>query len=306
MVFHSPPEVRNNSNRNEIQAQNLPMASSSALKSQPLHNFQLHGLKWAMNHTNNQRLRKLTDSAPKSPHRSETDSESDVLRMKDTVREAPPYDGASSGSSLDHKTGKSEKKAEKTGVSVTSEKKFNNGSGVSVTPEGRSKIYIRLRTKSQKHVVEVPETGNQSLNVEDFDEFVPKTWNLRPRKPFTKPQNLNGGGPKIVASAHENKAQRPEASRARNATEPKAAEKKAKKQRFSISLTREEIEDDIFAMTGSKPSRRPKKRAKNVQKQLDCLFPGMWLSSVTPSCYKVPDPPLKVEIFEYNALLTGS
>ncbi|KAK8635813.1 hypothetical protein V6N13_004529 [Hibiscus sabdariffa] len=307
MVFHSLSERRNNSNRDEIQAQILPMASSSALKSQPLHNFQLHGLKWAMNHTNNQRLRKLTDSAQNSPHRCEIDSQSDILRMKDTVREAPPYNGASSGSSLDHKTGESEKKAEKTGVSVASEKKFNNGSGVSVAsekkfnngsgvwvaPEGRSKIYIRLRTKSQKHVVEVPETGNQSLNVEDFDEFVPKTWNLRPRKPLTKPQNQNGGGPKIVALAHENKAQRPEASRARNATEPKAAEKKAKKQRFSISLTREEIDDDIFAMTGSKASRRPKKRAKNVQKQLDCLFPGMWLSSVTPSCYKVPDPPLK-------------
>ncbi|KAK8614750.1 hypothetical protein V6N13_068543 [Hibiscus sabdariffa] len=65
-----------------------------------------------------------------------------------------------------------------------------------------------------------------------------------------------------------------------------------------ISLTREEIDDDIFAMTGSKPSGRPKKRAKNVQKQLDCLFPGMWLSSVTPSCYKVPDPPLKNELVE--------
>ncbi|GMJ01197.1 hypothetical protein like AT3G60410 [Hibiscus trionum] len=255
------------------------MASSSALKSQHLHNFQLHGLKWAMNHTHNQRLRKLTDSDQSSPLRCETDSD----RKKNTLQEAPLYNGASSGSSLDHKAGKSEKK-------------FINSSGVLVTPtetEGRSKIYIRLRTKSQKLDVDVQETENQSLNVEDFEEFVPKTWNLRPRKPITKPQNQNGGGPKIVASAHENKAQRPESSRPRNATEPKEAEKKAKRQKFSISLTREEIDDDIFAMTGSKASRRPKKRPKNVQKQLDCLFPGMWLSSVTPDCYKVPDPPLK-------------
>ncbi|XP_039030847.1 uncharacterized protein LOC120165383 [Hibiscus syriacus] len=271
------------------------MASSSAMKSQPLHNFQLYGPKWAMNQTSNQRLRKLTDSAQRSPHRCETDSDSDIIRKKSTVREAPPCNGASSGSSLDHKAGRSGKKVIKgSGVSVTSEMKVIDDSGVSVTPtEGRSKIYIRLRTKSRKTVVEVPETGNQSLSVEDVDEFVPKMWNLRPRKPITKPQIQNGGGPKIVASANENKAQRPESSRARNATEPKAAEKKAKKQKFSISLTREEIDDDIFAMTGSKASRKPKKRPKNVQKQLDCLFPGMWLDMVRPDCYKVPDPPLK-------------
>ncbi|KAE8721117.1 putative Mitochondrial transcription termination factor family protein [Hibiscus syriacus] len=271
------------------------MASSSALKSQPLHNFQLHGPKWAMNHTNNQRLRKLTDSAQRSPHRCETDSDSDVIRKKNTVRDAPPCNGASSGSSLDHKIGKSGKKViNGSGVSFTSGKEIIDDSGVSVIPmEGRSKIYIRLRTKSQKSVVEVPETGNQSLSVEEVEEFVPKTWNLRPRKAITKPQNQNLGGHKIVASAHENKAQRPESSRARNASEPKAAEKKAKKQKFSISLTREEVDDDIFAMTGSKAFREPKKRPKNVQKQLDCLFPGMWLDLVRPDCYKVPDLPLK-------------
>ncbi|MBA0553520.1 hypothetical protein Golob_012697, partial [Gossypium lobatum] len=96
----------------------------------------------------------------------------------------------------------------------------------------------------------------------------------------------------MVASAHDNKTQRPESSRSRNATESKPAEKKAKKQKFSISLTREEIDEDIFAMTGSKASRRPKKRAKNVQKQLDCVFPGLWLSSITPDSYRVPEPPL--------------
>ncbi|KAE8696928.1 putative Mitochondrial transcription termination factor family protein [Hibiscus syriacus] len=270
------------------------MASSSALKSQPLHNFQLHGPKWAMNHTNNQRIRKLTDSAQRSPHCCETDS--DVIWKKNTVREAPPCNGASSGSSRDLRIGKSGKKViNGSGVSVASEKEIIHDSGVSVIPiEGRSKIYIRLRAKTQKSVVEVQETGNQSLSVEDVEEFVPKTWNLRPRKAITNPQNQNGGGPKIVASALENKAQRPDSSRARNATEPKAAEKKAKKQKFSISLTREEIDDDIFAMTGSKASRKPKKRPKNVQKQLDCLFPGMWLDLVRPDCYKVPDPPLKV------------
>ncbi|KAK8630642.1 hypothetical protein V6N13_079426 [Hibiscus sabdariffa] len=169
------------------------------------------------------------------------------------------------------------------GVSVASGKEVTHSSDVSVTPA--SKIYIRLRTKSQKPVAEVPTTGDQNLNVEDPEEFIPKTWNLRPRKRIPKQQNQNGGGQKTVASAQDNKAQKSESSRSRNAT--------PKKHKFSISLTREEIEDDIFAMTGSKPTRRPKKRAKNVQKQLDCLFPGMWLSTITPETYKVPDPPLK-------------
>ncbi|KAG0457973.1 hypothetical protein HPP92_023130 [Vanilla planifolia] len=59
------------------------------------------------------------------------------------------------------------------------------------------------------------------------------------------------------------------------------------RQRFSISLSREEIEEDIFAITGSRPRRRPKKRPRNVQGQLDMVFPGMWLSEITPEMYKV-------------------
>ncbi|KAH1108264.1 hypothetical protein J1N35_012032 [Gossypium stocksii] len=290
MVFHSISETRNNSNVTVTETEGVVMASSSTLKSQPLHNFQLHDLKWAMNHSNNQRLRKLADSSQKSPQRSDTDTDSDNNRKGNTVREAPFNNGASSGSSLDHKTGKSEKKV----INGPDPLVDSDSLGKKVAPpEGRSKIYIRLRTKNQKPVEEVVDVGDQSLNVEDVEEFVPKTWNLRPRKPISKPRNQNGGAPKMVASAHDNKIQRPESSRSRNVTESKPAEKKAKKQKFSISLTREEIDEDIFAMTGSKASRRPKKRAKNVQKQLDCVFPGLWLSSITPDSYRVPEPPLK-------------
>ncbi|PKU68954.1 hypothetical protein MA16_Dca002222 [Dendrobium catenatum] len=98
------------------------------------------------------------------------------------------------------------------------------------------------------------------------------------------------------------------------------SEKEKKKQRFSISLSREEIEEDIFAFTGSRPRRRPKKRPRNVQWQLDvglrspsmiplffiplpllslallfsfyfpqALFPGFSLSEITPELYKVAE-----------------
>ncbi|KAH0449733.1 hypothetical protein IEQ34_020425 [Dendrobium chrysotoxum] len=60
-----------------------------------------------------------------------------------------------------------------------------------------------------------------------------------------------------------------------------------KRRDFSVSLSREEIEEDFYAFKGTKPSRRPKKRAKIVQKQLDALFPGLWLSEVTTDDYKI-------------------
>ncbi|KAL3512236.1 hypothetical protein ACH5RR_024953 [Cinchona calisaya] len=59
--------------------------------------------------------------------------------------------------------------------------------------------------------------------------------------------------------------------------------------KFSLTLSKEEIETDFLLMTGAKPPRRPKKRTRALQKQVDGLFPGAWLSEVTPGNYKVPD-----------------
>ncbi|GMI98269.1 hypothetical protein like AT3G60410 [Hibiscus trionum] len=241
MVFPSISERKRNSNKSKSET---VMASSSTLKSQPLHNFQLHDLKWAMNHPSNHRLRKLSDSFHKSPQRGDTDSESDNNRKANPSCEA-------------------------------------------------SKIYIRFPANNQKPVDEVADVADQSLIAEDIEELVPKTWNLRPRKLISKPPNHNGSATKIGAPAHDNRTHRSEATRSRNVTEPKPAEKKEKKQKFSISLSREEIDEDMFAMTGSKASRRPKKRAKNVQKQLDFVFPGLWLTSITPDCYRVTEAHVK-------------
>ncbi|KAM7512159.1 hypothetical protein LguiB_011034 [Lonicera macranthoides] len=52
-----------------------------------------------------------------------------------------------------------------------------------------------------------------------------------------------------------------------------------KKPRFSISLSPEEIEEDILLMTGSKPLKKPRKRGEAVQRELDKLFPGMRFAS---------------------------
>ncbi|KAG8077593.1 hypothetical protein GUJ93_ZPchr0007g4329 [Zizania palustris] len=58
---------------------------------------------------------------------------------------------------------------------------------------------------------------------------------------------------------------------------------------FSLALGAEEIEEDIYALTGGRPRRRPRKRPRVVQRLLDSLFPGLWLTEITADAYKVPD-----------------
>lgn len=257
------------------------------MKSQALHNFSLPGLKWAMNHAKNHRFRR------QASHEGNSDSEN---RKKNLVTGAEKNAAAGSSSPLGPKTEKLEKKKLAGGSAASSgaDHAVESSEKKSATPDGRSKILIRIRAKSQKPAEEAADTGDQSLNAEEADA---KTWNLRPRRPILKPPNAGGGGGGVKVgrlATQEIKNPRSESTRPRNQAEGKAAaEKKEKKPRFSVSLSREEIEEDIFAMTGSRASRRPKKRAKNVQKQIDSIYPGMWLNSVTPDLYEVPDPAAK-------------
>ncbi|KAF6991604.1 hypothetical protein CFC21_008674 [Triticum aestivum] len=70
---------------------------------------------------------------------------------------------------------------------------------------------------------------------------------------------------------------------------PTPPSRRRKRAPFSVALEPEEIEEDIYALTGGRPRRRPRKRPRAVQRQLDSLFPGLWLAEVTADDYKVPD-----------------
>ncbi|KAK7380055.1 hypothetical protein VNO78_32410 [Psophocarpus tetragonolobus] len=61
--------------------------------------------------------------------------------------------------------------------------------------------------------------------------------------------------------------------------------------KFSVSLSKEEVEQDFWALLGARPPRRPKKRPRIVQRHLNTLFPGLWLAEVTAESYKVADVP---------------
>ncbi|XP_044491897.1 uncharacterized protein LOC123215745 [Mangifera indica] len=288
MVFHSLIKKKETPPESSLDPS---MASSTTVKSQPLHNFSLPDLKWAMNHANTHRFRKLSDcSSHKSP-RNDADCESEYPKQN------PILESGRIGDGID----KSDKKKPAAAVLSddlveNSEKKLTGSSDGS-----RSKIFIKIRTKNCKTSDEVADTGDHaSVAAEDAEESVPKTWNLRPRRVITKVNNnATGGASKIGGAAvQDHKAQPPTRNRNIVTTEAKVPEKKErekeKKQKFSISLTKEEIENDILILTGSKPARRPKKRAKNVQKQLDFVFPGLWLASITPDSYRVNDGPAKV------------
>lgn len=80
------------------------------------------------------------------------------------------------------------------------------------------------------------------MKVPLLDEDSERPWNLRTRKAASKAP-----------------------------LEDAVVEKKRKSERpkFSVSLSREEVRDDFMAMAGKRPPRRPKKRARVVQNQLD-------------------------------------
>ncbi|KAL1190908.1 hypothetical protein V5N11_025649 [Cardamine amara subsp. amara] len=309
-----PPPVVNASESSRRQ-QHIAAASSSPVKSHPLHNFPLSDLRWAMNHTNTHRLRKASSRSP--------------LREANTGKGNLVIEEVNEASASSFELRPEKKKNKGSSAAGVSDSAVDRSGTKSTTPDGRSKIFIRIRTKNSDEAADIATTVSTSAadiasSVADdsaepaidadvslserisdggggheADEFGPKVWNLRPRKPPpTKKRSIGQAGGILKScnggSLPENKAQgtvRTEAIRSRNGVDAKIAtiERKEKKPRLSISLSKMEIDEDIYSLTGSKPSRRPKKRAKNVQKQLDVLFPGLWMGNVSSDAYKVSE-----------------
>lgn len=93
-------------------------------------------------------------------------------------------------------------------------------------------------------------TQNHQETVDEPQESSDKPWNLRPRKAvFAQTEPPSAAAPD-TGGVHKN-------------------ERRDKKTKLWITLSREEIEEDLYSMSGSKPARRPKKRTKTIQKQVD-------------------------------------
>ncbi|KAL4586637.1 hypothetical protein LXL04_011278 [Taraxacum kok-saghyz] len=125
-----------------------------------------------------------------------------------------------------------------------------------------------------------------------------RPWNLRTRRAACKapsPSNgVNGNGDisKPNESPVRNECNKSPRSRPTGgvamATVTTSGEKRDRP-KFSIALSRRELEDDFTAMAGRRLPRKPKKRPRIIQRQLDTLFPGLWLSEITADLYRVPD-----------------
>ncbi|XP_059643813.1 uncharacterized protein LOC132285635 [Cornus florida] len=179
----------------------------------------------------------------------------------------------------------------------------DNGIGIEAV---REKLMFDFRLAADKMKVSIEK---------DFElPTSARPWNLRTRRAACKepnnsaatggsakgailrgeePRSSNGKPSPVIAESPMSKAKSSRmgglAAAARTA---QCLEKREQleRPRFSISLSQEEIVSDFLAMTGTKPKRRPtKKRPKIVQKNLDSVFPGLWLTEVTLDQYKVPD-----------------
>ncbi|XP_034688888.1 uncharacterized protein LOC117916816 [Vitis riparia] len=128
--------------------------------------------------------------------------------------------------------------------------------------EVSTKLKLTIR-HGEKKLTAASEKG-MGREGQDGEELGQRTWNLRSRTNAV-------GGRSGISNLKSNI--------------PENAKKNEKPKKFSITLSREEIEEDFLKMTGSKPPRKPNKRPKNVQKVLDNLTPGLWLHEVNPSSY---------------------
>ncbi|XP_076941707.1 uncharacterized protein LOC143611384 [Bidens hawaiensis] len=59
--------------------------------------------------------------------------------------------------------------------------------------------------------------------------------------------------------------------------------------KFSVPLSRREMEKDFEDMGERRLPRKPKKRPKSIQNHLDTLFPGLWLTEIHADLYRVSE-----------------
>ncbi|KAL6188007.1 hypothetical protein ACLB2K_039402 [Fragaria x ananassa] len=130
-----------------------------------------------------------------------------------------------------------------------------------------------------------------------------RPWNLRTRRAACKAPIGGGGGSKGLRIEERKVNYSPLMSEGNNGGKsPRLVRgasgsglEKKERPKFSLTLSKKEIDEDFMQILGHRAPRRPKKRPRAVQKQLDALFPGMWLTEVSADSYKVPEFPENVK-----------
>ncbi|KAI4350929.1 hypothetical protein L6164_005332 [Bauhinia variegata] len=235
-------------------------------RSKPLHNFSLPCLKWG-----NQRFLRCVKVPPNAPEPSTLDRRSSRLQSKFDQSQQKQINHPASESPTPNPFHNSKRKSNT--QNMDSE---NNIEAV------HEKLMTDLRVAAKKLKVSIFEEQGG----EDEAAANARPWNLRTRRAACKAPNEeerkfdSGSSPMKVGEAVATKEK----------PKPVSVDKN-EKVKLSVSLSKEEVEQDFFALLGTRPPRRPKKRPRVVQRQLDSVFPGLWLTEVTTESYKVPDVP---------------
>ncbi|KAK9277754.1 hypothetical protein L1049_007301 [Liquidambar formosana] len=270
-------------------------------RSKPLHNFSLPCLKWG-----NQRFLRCmkvnsTAGVRTVDHRgrSFTASESDKALYGYRFRDSDSERKRKSPNAVECL-----KKSPVVGRRNFDDSGEDDDGGIEAV---REKLMFDLKTAADKMKVAMLREGDGEEEEESVTAAaaaaaaatvaVVTPWNLRTRRAACKAPNGNGKNMKFEerktsfpSPVTESPMKLPRLRGGGVGGNGNCTEKK-ERPKFRVPLSRKDIEEDYRAMTGERPPRRPKKRAKIVQRQLDSLFPGLWLTEVTADIYKVPELP---------------
>lgn len=262
-------------------------------RSKPLHNFTLpYGLKWG----NQRHLRcaKVESNGEiSSVHRRSNGSESIGRRME---TETEMVNRRGSNDRFTRKFRSPGKEDDGEGIGAVREKLMfdllteADKMKETIFKEGMDEQPKKFPSPSPSPSPAITMTGAVSDAVA---ADLSRPWNLRTRRAACKEPNGfvagagavaggNGGGSKGGLKIDTNRTNAPAAGAA-------SVGEKRQRVKFSVPLSRREIDEDFMAMVGHRPLRRPKKRPKLVQKNLEMIFPGLWLTEITADMYKVPD-----------------
>ncbi|XP_010549544.1 PREDICTED: uncharacterized protein LOC104820683 [Tarenaya hassleriana] len=232
----------------------------------PLHNFPLSSLKWG-----NQRFLRCV--------KADSSSSDDEHRLRRQAS-SPAKSGASPSRTINSGT-------EQPPPTIQHHHRWDRpaASGSSAGQVSKKVVPLDLKSRLREEEVEdeIEPMGKARRRRERQKETATEMaarppWNLRTRKGAAASNNGGGGG--MGPNRRLNDNQKPSGT---------IREDKPERPKFSVTLTKKEIEEDFMAMVGHLPPRRPKKRPGNVQRQLDSVFPGLWLKEVMPDSYSVSD-----------------
>jgi hypothetical protein len=259
-----------------VEREERVMAMGQERSKPPLHNFDLPFLKWG----NQRHLRcmKLADSSTAAAvvrdNKNETRGGRFPVERHRSSNRSPPtnfgnYDARRSKAPRERFGGVEE------GIDAVREKIMLDLK--TAANKMKDKILRKEVSDDDSEVEEEQSLQSQSQTppgaVVPAAEEAPAEQEVRPWNLRTRRAAIGGGGNPISGKVSGNNCSplRSDSAKSPRLRGDKRDREEKEKERvvFSVPLSKKEIEEDFMAMLGHRPSRRPKKRPRIVQKQMD-------------------------------------